>query len=199
VSALGSPAVPASDGRGFSILLPLTLPLAILAGVAVFAAVTPAHRTALPANRPGALVWGDGIFANRAELKAWLLQHNVSYDRWVRQHPAAVKLVTRRARPVPPQVRATATPAPSRPHPKVAASNPPKLTSATSLPATAIILVVILGLLALAAAILPPRALVLRAASAGMVDSGRLAEFRLAVGAAGLSILCGFGLALLLG
>jgi hypothetical protein len=200
VSARLSPAAPVSDGRGFTVLLPLSLPFAILAGVAVFAAVSPGTpRTALPANRPGALVWGNGIFANRVELKAWLLQHKVAYNRWAQQHPAAVKLVTRRARKVPPHVRATAAPAPSRAAPSAQASNPVKFSPAPGPPVAAIILIVLVGVLALAAAVVPPRVLVRVVASARIIESRRLAELRIAVGAAGLSILCGFGLALLLG
>ncbi len=41
----------------------------------------------------GALNWSNGIFANRAELKAWLNAHGKSYDTWAKQHPAALKLI----------------------------------------------------------------------------------------------------------
>lgn len=210
MSARLSPAAHASDGRSFTLFLPLALPFAILAGVAVFAAVTPAgHQSASTTSRPGALVWGDGIFANRAELKAWLRLHQGSYRRWVQQHPAAVKLVTHRARPVRAHARATASrvPAPTQrktpvvkaPVVKTSALRQPVAHTSTGTPLLALMLIVLLGLLALAAAILPARLLVRVAPSAGIVDARRLAEVRVAVGFAGLSILCGFGLALLLG
>ena len=41
----------------------------------------------------GSLVWGDGIFSNQAQLKAWLGLHGASYKEWVKQHPAALRLV----------------------------------------------------------------------------------------------------------
>lgn len=84
--------------RPLKVFLPLALPFAVLAAVAVFAALTPYHGTPGPApGEPGALVWGDGIFANKVELRAWMRLHGGSYAQWSRQHPAAFRLVTRRA------------------------------------------------------------------------------------------------------
>lgn len=61
--------------RPHKVLLPLALPFVVLAGVAVFGVLTPYHQaSAPPPGRPGALVWGNGIFANSFELKAWLGQ-----------------------------------------------------------------------------------------------------------------------------
>jgi hypothetical protein len=80
--------------RPFRLFLPLALPFAVLIGVGVFAALTPfKHDPGPPPGAPGALVWGDGIFANRFELKAWLNLHGASYAAWAKQHPAAVALV----------------------------------------------------------------------------------------------------------
>ena len=44
-------------------------------------------------GQAGALVWGNGVFANRLELEAWLRIRGVSYESWARKHPAAVKLL----------------------------------------------------------------------------------------------------------
>jgi len=44
-------------------------------------------------GKTGALNWSNGIFANRAELKAWLNAHGKSYAVWAKQHPAALKLI----------------------------------------------------------------------------------------------------------
>ena len=38
-------------------------------------------------------MWGDGVFANKLELEAWLRIRGVSYESWARKHPAAVKLL----------------------------------------------------------------------------------------------------------
>ena len=64
-------------------------------GIAIYGVVNPSKAKPNP-NAPGfrgSLVWGDGIFANRAQLKAWLKLHGASYEDWVKQHPAALKLV----------------------------------------------------------------------------------------------------------
>ena len=74
----------------------LVLPFAVLVGVAVFVALV-AFRSEQPAPKSarGALVWGNGIFATRAELKAWLQQHGASYDVWLAKHPQASGYVGR--------------------------------------------------------------------------------------------------------
>jgi hypothetical protein len=79
--------------------LPLAVPLAILAGVVVFANVKPAPAAgATPPGARGSLVWGDGIFAKRVEVKAWLGIHGASYRRWAPHHPAALRLLPLKAR-----------------------------------------------------------------------------------------------------
>ena len=75
--------------------LPLVMAFAILAGVAIYGVVNPSKAKTNP-NAPGfrgSLVWGDGIFSNQAQLKAWLILHGASYEDWVKQHPAALRLV----------------------------------------------------------------------------------------------------------
>lgn len=106
-------------GRSKTVFLPLALPFAVLAGVAVFGALTPYHRDAgPPPGQAGRLVWGDGIFANRVELRAWFRLHGGSYRAWARRHPAALRLVKPRAHPPLVKTRAPA-PHPVKPQPTV--------------------------------------------------------------------------------
>ena len=84
--------------------LPLALPFAILAAVAVYGVVEPPSSDGPPApGSPGSLVWGNGIFANRVELKAWFALHGGSYAAWAKQHPAALRLVPVTSRQSPPK------------------------------------------------------------------------------------------------
>src|SRR5258708_534985 len=91
-------AMPARTTKASSrlwVLLPLATAFAIIAGIAIYGAVNPSKAKPTP-NAPGfhgSLVWGDGIFSNKAQLKAWLRLHGASYRVWVRQHPAAIRLV----------------------------------------------------------------------------------------------------------
>src|SRR4051812_22114995 len=83
------------QGSRVWVWLPLATAFAIIAGIAIYGVVNPSKAKPNP-NAPGyrgSLVWGDGIFANRAQLKAWLKLHGASYDAWVKQHPAALRLV----------------------------------------------------------------------------------------------------------
>ncbi len=84
-----------------SVLLPWALAGAILVGTAVLAFV-PREVEARPAapGQPGALVWGNGVFANALELDAWLRIRGVSYKTWARRHPAAVRIIAPRPVPV---------------------------------------------------------------------------------------------------
>src|SRR5437868_5310107 len=81
------------------VFLPLAAAFLIIAGVAIYGAISPynAKKPPPPGSR-GSLVWGDGIFANSAQLKAWLRLHGASYDTWARTHPRALALVKARAR-----------------------------------------------------------------------------------------------------
>jgi hypothetical protein len=81
------------------VLLPIATAFVIIAGIAVYGLISPydARKPPPPGTR-GSLVWGDGIFANRAQLKAWLGIHGASYDLWAKTHPRALSLVRPRAR-----------------------------------------------------------------------------------------------------
>jgi hypothetical protein len=194
------------------VFLPLALPFAILVGVAVFAPLALNEGAAPSApGRPGALLWGDGIFANTFELKAWLRQHGSSYSRWKRQHPAAAHLVTHQ--PVKPTRRQTAANGhraavavkrhrSARQVPAVAAAAEPAVKrSSQAQPESAtgagrslglMMLLVSLGLLALSAAMLPRRLL------KRLAPSPPVAEVRVGLAAAGAAMLCGIAIALLL-
>jgi hypothetical protein len=136
------------------VFLPLVAAFAIIAGIAVYGVLSPSKATPRP-NAPGfrgSLVWGDGIFSNKAQLRAWLVLHGASYQEWVRQHPAALRLVkppVRHRSAVVHKTRTVAKPkvvhrtaAPATPKkaasaaPKKAASAAPK-KAATAAPKTA--------------------------------------------------------------
>jgi hypothetical protein len=55
--------------------------------------VSPYSSTRKSPGTRGALVWGDGVFATKRELKAWLRIHGGKYTAWQRHHPAAAALV----------------------------------------------------------------------------------------------------------
>jgi hypothetical protein len=189
-------------------VLPLVLPFAALVGVAAFVALV-AFRAepAAPQSARGALVWGNGIFANRAELKAWLRQHGASYTIWLRQHPQAAAYVRHvAARPAPkPTPRAVAV---ARRRPIHAATRPKSGVLAAKatvprLPAVSTpghgpsrFLTIIFGLfvvLALSASVVPQR-FVLRNGRA-MIS----AEGRVFIAAAGIATLLGVAAALWIG
>lgn len=81
----------------WQVVLPWAVAGAILA-VTLFVAFFPrdVKSDPSPPGQSGALVWGDGVFANRLELEAWLRIRGVSYESWARKHPAAVKLLNQR-------------------------------------------------------------------------------------------------------
>jgi hypothetical protein len=67
----------------------------IVAGFAAYAVFAPRSPTGLqPPGKRGALVWGDGVFANKGELRPWLSVHGGRYAAWKRRHPAALRLLT---------------------------------------------------------------------------------------------------------
>ena len=78
---------------------PLVLPFVILIAVALFASFRwhPGTKTPPPGMR-GSLVWGDAIFADRVEVKAWMTLHGASYLRWAKHHPAALRLLPAKAK-----------------------------------------------------------------------------------------------------
>ena len=86
--------VPRRSGVGRSIYVWLVLPFAVLVGVAIFATYfRHVPRKPPPPGTRGALIWGDGVFSNRVEVKAWMTLHGASYRVWARHHPAALQLL----------------------------------------------------------------------------------------------------------
>jgi hypothetical protein len=74
--------------------VPFFVALALLAGTVAYGRLRP-QGNAQPSGpgSEGNLNWSNGIFANRAELRAWLNAHGKSYAAWAKEHPAAVKLI----------------------------------------------------------------------------------------------------------
>jgi hypothetical protein len=194
----------------------VALPFAILAGIAVFAAVSPYESTKTPPpGTHGSLVWGDGIFSNRVEMKAWLKLHGAHYAPWAKLHPKALSLV----KPLPKPHRAAlavkkrhgAAVAVKKKTPKahhVAA--PARVTATTShrvalaAPAAASQrnqssvrwLFIVLGLLISMVAVLTPKRISVRV---GLIADDREREVRLAVAGVGFAVLCGAAAGLFLG
>jgi hypothetical protein len=84
--------------------VPFFVALALLAGTVAYGKLRPqgnVHPSGPGSN--GNLNWSNGIFANRAELRAWLNAHGKSYATWAKQHPAALRLI-------PPATTTTASP-----------------------------------------------------------------------------------------
>jgi hypothetical protein len=66
-----------------------------VAGFAAYGVFAPSSPTELqPPGKGGALIWGDGIFASKAELRPWLRVHGGTYPVWKARHPAALRLLT---------------------------------------------------------------------------------------------------------
>jgi hypothetical protein len=180
------------------VFVPIATAFLIIAGIAIYGLISPYNaKTPPPPGARGSLVWGDGIFANKAQLRAWLRQHGASYEQWAKTHPRARVLVT--PRPRHPAVltkakkKATST--------KVAARSPvshvaPATASASkSHGSIGVWIVVVLGLLlGFLAAV--PRELLVRAG----VDVGvREREVRLAAVVAGAALLVGVIVATIVG
>jgi hypothetical protein len=92
--AAGNPAVGTPERNRTSLFLPFVLALLIVLGTTAYGVFQPQHQVHPPApGQRGSLVWGDGMFANRLELSAWLHQHHTTFARFARNHPAALKLV----------------------------------------------------------------------------------------------------------
>ena len=86
--------MPARKQVSNTLFLPLAVPFDILAAVALFNVAYPS-ASAKPRGpgSAGSLVWGDAIFANSTELRAWLKLHGHSYEAWAKNHPQAFQLV----------------------------------------------------------------------------------------------------------
>jgi len=78
--------VPPSRSRlPWQIVGPWGLALAVLVTTALVAFLPRGVESdPSPPGRSGALVWGDGVFANKLELEAWLRIRGVSYESWAR-------------------------------------------------------------------------------------------------------------------
>jgi hypothetical protein len=182
------------------VFIPLLLPFLILIGIAVYSAVAPYSSTNLPPpGQHGSLVWGDGIFANEVELKAWLRLHGAgSFQHWAKHHPAALSLVRpRRHRTVVAAKAKVKKPAPTRtqkaaPAPAVSAIS----TKSTKTPNWTRWLFTVLGLLLALSAIALPGRFVARLVT-GPVRSDR--DMRLAIAGAAIAVLGGVAVAMLLG
>jgi hypothetical protein len=175
------------------VLLPLALPFAILAAVAIYSVVMPATPSRAPApGSRGALVWGNGIFTTRVELKDWLTLHGGNYEAFATAHPHALKLLAARSRPHVKRRRLAQKP---RPLPRV--TNTSRVSSSTSQPASKTFLnaaanlmpliLIALGLL-LAIGAAAPRRLVIRLPVPSRLDDH---ELRVASAAGGLAVLLG--------
>ena len=189
----GMPERPRLKARVF---FPFVLAFLVLAGVAMYGALKPTKASlGNPYGPPTGLVWGDGLFQNRAELRAWLANHGVSYKVWARTHPVARALVT----PTSKHHRTHATPAP-RPAtptapPKVAAGPAPATTTVTASTSKNVLtwVAIAVGILFGGIAILPSRA----ARRFGLTWLAEEREFRLGVAGAGAALLVGVAVATL--
>lgn len=174
------------------VFVPLATAFLIIAGIAVFGIISPysLKPTPPPPGTHGSLVWGDGIFSNQVQLKAWLRNHGASYSAWVKTHPAALRLVRPRAKHSAAPVKAHAKPRP--PVRTVAVS---QTTAASKQSGAGVWLVVLLGLVLGALAATPHRFF----ARAGVHVVSRERELRMAAIAAGAALLLGVIAATLVG
>jgi hypothetical protein len=142
----------------------------------------------------GSLVWGDGIFSNRAQLKAWLILHGASYEDWVKQHPAAVKLVKpavkHRVAVAHKPAKSAHAAKPGSAHKPVTVTTAAPTVSATSVSSShrsVIWLAVVAGLLLGLVALMPRRILHRASFTSGVGDR----ELRLGALGAGAAVLLG--------
>jgi hypothetical protein len=177
------------------IFLPYVLAFLVLAGVAIYGALKPTKASLdNPFGPPTGLVWGNGLFRNQAELRAWLRNHGVSYKTWAKTHPAARAIVS------PSKRRKTATPAASKGRqpvatPKVTAA-PAQVASTSSKSRDKNILTwaaIAIGMLFGLIAVVPSRA----ARRFGLTWLAEEREFRLGVAGAGAALLVGVAVATL--
>jgi hypothetical protein len=193
-------AAPRSRGVPTRVFLPLLLPFLILIGIGVYAAVTPYSSTNLPPpGQRGSLVWGDGIFANKTELKAWLKLHGAgSFQQWAKQHPAALNLVQPRKHraAVPAKAKVTKPARTQKAAPAAGVTAAPVISSSpTKTPTLTRWFFVGFGLLLALGAIATPGRWVARLVT-GPVRNAR--DMRLAIAGAAMAVLGGVAVAMLL-
>jgi hypothetical protein len=177
------------QGNRLWVFLPLALAFAIIAGIAIYGVLSPSKATPAPAapGFRGSLVWGDGIFSNKAQLKAWLTLHGASYKVWVREHPAALRLVR------PPVKHHKAVTKPKHKPPAHASASVPSSKAATGTSRSShrggglIWLAVFAGLLLGGLAAIPRRII----ERAGFLDAVGDRELRVGALGAGAAILLG--------
>jgi hypothetical protein len=191
---------PRPTGVSTKVFIPLLLPFLILIGIGVYAAVTPYASTNLPPpGQRGSLVWGDGIFANEFEFKAWLRLHGGgSFTQWAKLHPAAVKLVKPRKHHAALQAKAKVK-RPARivkAAPAAAVTALPISAKSTKTPSWTRLMFTALGILLALGAVLMPSRYVARIVS-GPVRTDR--DMRLAIAGAGMAVLGGVAVATLFG
>jgi hypothetical protein len=78
------------------------LAAALFSAVTCWALVVERFREAAPVEAhgaPNAIVWSGRVFATEAALSTWLRARGISYERWVRTHPAAVAILRERDAP----------------------------------------------------------------------------------------------------
>lgn len=178
----------------------LLLPFLILVGIGVYSAVAPYQSTNLPPpGQHGSLVWGDGIFANEVEMKAWLRLHGAgSFQHWASHHPAALSLVRPRHRRA--VVAAKAKPKKQAPARSAKAAPAAAVTAvsakSTKTPSWTRWVFTLFGLLLALAAIAMPGRFVARMVT-GPVRSDR--DMRLAIAGAAIAVLGGVAVATLVG
>jgi hypothetical protein len=199
--AAQSPHAPTPRVTGLStrVFVPLLLPFLILIGIGVYAAVTPYDSTNLPPpGQRGSLVWGDAIFANKFQMRAWLREHGGGpFNSWAKTHPAALTLLTprphRHVRAVP--AKAKAKPA-KTPIARKQASATAQAPVTSNTPGPVKWLFTAFGLLLVLAAVATPGRYVARLV-VGPVRSDR--DMRLAVAGAAIAVLSGVAVATLIG
>lgn len=176
------------------VFVPLATAFVIIAGIAIYGAISPYDlKTAPPPGQRGSLVWGDGIFSNRAQLKAWLGLHGASYAQWAKTHPKALFLVKPRPKRTAAELArarkvAAAKAAAAAKKPKPVVTEVASAPVATSQPqSTGVWIVVVLGLILGAAAAVPSRLLW----RAGVPVGSRERELRIAAIGAGAALLIG--------
>jgi hypothetical protein len=180
------------------VFVPLATAFLIIAGIAIYGIISPYNlKKPPPPGQRGSLVWGDGIFSNRAQLKAWLGIHGASYAEWAKTHPRALYLVKPRPKRTPAQLakarkaaalKAAAAAKKPKPTPTPAVREVASAPVATSQPqSTGVWIVVVLGLILGAAAAIPSRLLW----RAGVPVGSRERELRIAAIGAGAALLIG--------
>ena len=170
------------------VFVPLATAFLIIAGIAVYGIVSPYDaKSPPPPGQHGSLVWGDGIFSNRAQLKAWLGIHGASYGAWAKTHPAALRLVKPRTRPHTELAKAKAHKKPAVKRVAAAKVSNVQAIAPAKQRSTGIWLVVAFGLI-LGALSATPRHLLARA---GVHVGPRERELRIAAIGAGAALLLG--------